>query len=232
MHSKVADSGDSDQHRARKRGDTGKQEKKQQAADHLAVIGVTFQMTKDVEQTSKSLRALVRMIADENNLRYDKGSKDVNVDEDSADDNQIGDDDEEETRRPSTSVDSEVMSMHDLLPAERQVYYRYAGSLTTPTCDEVVTWTVMAAPVYITEEQMKILRTVRNLDSLPLHNFRPTQPLYGRTVLLISQNCDARSAHDSADTDKSRRKVSGAPSMRTNAIVICVVILASIMRFF
>ena len=33
-------------------------------------------------------------------------------------------------------------------------FYRYQGGLTTPPCLEVVTWTVMRNPVYITAEQV------------------------------------------------------------------------------
>ncbi|KAH7709937.1 carbonic anhydrase, partial [Aphelenchoides avenae] len=34
-----------------------------------------------------------------------------------------------------------------MVPADRSRFYRYEGSLTTPNCDENVTWTVMQAPL-------------------------------------------------------------------------------------
>lgn len=36
-----------------------------------------------------------------------------------------------------------------------QSYYTYQGSLTTPNCEEVVTWIVMDTPIYITDEQVR-----------------------------------------------------------------------------
>jgi carbonic anhydrase len=41
----------------------------------------------------------------------------------------------------------------DLLPADR-AFYRYPGSLTTPICNEVVTWLVMKTPVEFSEAQI------------------------------------------------------------------------------
>ncbi len=40
-----------------------------------------------------------------------------------------------------------------LLP-RKKTFYRYAGSLTTPGCQEVVTWTVFSNVVEISESQV------------------------------------------------------------------------------
>jgi len=62
-------------------------------------------------------------------------------------------------------------------------YYYYMGSLTTPTCDEVVQWTVFPTTVPISERQLNILRTLMDSSMVTLNdNYRPPQPLNGRTV--------------------------------------------------
>lgn len=48
------------------------------------------------------------------------------------------------------------LSLRDLLPDD-QNYITYDGSLTTPSCDEIVTWIVINKPLSITKEQVKIL---------------------------------------------------------------------------
>lgn len=66
-----------------------------------------------------------------------------------------------------------------LLPAQ-QSFYRYDGSLTTPPCSEGVTWFVMAEPVELSPAQ------IAAFEALYDHNYRPVQPLNGRTFLLTS----------------------------------------------
>jgi len=66
------------------------------------------------------------------------------------------------------------------LPEE---YYYYMGSLTTPTCDEVVQWTVFPVTVPISEKQLNIFRTLEDSNMVTLNdNYRPPQALNGRTV--------------------------------------------------
>lgn len=49
---------------------------------------------------------------------------------------------------------SQLVRLQDLLPDEFNYFYRYAGSLTTPHCDESVVWTVLAHLMPIGEEQV------------------------------------------------------------------------------
>ena len=46
------------------------------------------------------------------------------------------------------------ISLYDLLPRRISSFYRYFGSLTTPTCDELVIWTIFDNPIEISEKQV------------------------------------------------------------------------------
>jgi len=74
-------------------------------------------------------------------------------------------------------------------PINLKKYFRYQGSLTTPTCDQAVIWTLFKEPIHISPNQAKIFQD--NLYSEERSkkskhresgNFRPTQPLNGRIV--------------------------------------------------
>jgi carbonic anhydrase len=80
-----------------------------------------------------------------------------------------------------------AFAIDSLLPRNKE-YYRYHGSLTTPACNEAVIWTVFTNPIYITQAQMDAFRTLHtDGGALLLENFRPTQPLYTRTVSLSAK---------------------------------------------
>ncbi|KAE9552528.1 hypothetical protein FO519_004270 [Halicephalobus sp. NKZ332] len=73
----------------------------------------------------------------------------------------------------------------DFLPQERQSFFRYYGSLTTPDCNEATIWTIMAAPIPITDYQLSLLRKIRTYQKLGYSsNVRSIQPLNGRRVQL------------------------------------------------
>jgi len=65
----------------------------------------------------------------------------------------------------------------DLLPSDHKDFYRYPGSLTTPICDEVVTWYVMKTPIEMSEAQ------IAQYTSHYHNTARPLQPLNGRPVV-------------------------------------------------
>ncbi|CAL9699052.1 unnamed protein product [Knipowitschia caucasica] len=74
---------------------------------------------------------------------------------------------------------SEKVSIDDLLgDVDRGSYYRYNGSLTTPSCNEAVVWTVFKHAVQVDHSLMKLFPT-----KMGYHNvYRPTQKLHNRTV--------------------------------------------------
>ena len=55
-------------------------------------------------------------------------------------------------------------SLKELVPAQITNYYRYNGSLTTPTCDEIVIWNVVDSSVIIgvSEAQLIEFQTIRD----------------------------------------------------------------------
>jgi carbonic anhydrase len=55
------------------------------------------------------------------------------------------------------------VTLQDLLPNELNYFYRYAGSLTTPDCDESVVWTILAQLIPIGEQQVISQQTSRTL---------------------------------------------------------------------
>ena len=69
------------------------------------------------------------------------------------------------------------MSLAMLIQGNRNDFWRYSGSLTTPPCTEGVTWTVFKEPIYFTEAEIESLR-----EHVLAKNARQTQPLYNRTV--------------------------------------------------
>ncbi|KAK7069987.1 Alpha-carbonic anhydrase, partial [Halocaridina rubra] len=84
------------------------------------------------------------------------------------------------------------------LPRNLEKFYRYEGSLTTPTCNEVVTWTVFADAIPVSEKQMEFFRSLKNDNGgAMVNNFRPPQPLNSRKVMV-----SAESGADSASMKK------------------------------
>uniref|UniRef100_A0A7M4EU72 Carbonic anhydrase n=1 Tax=Crocodylus porosus TaxID=8502 RepID=A0A7M4EU72_CROPO len=73
-------------------------------------------------------------------------------------------------------VQMEPLALKSLIPHEKNLtrYYRYAGSLTTPGCNEAVVWTVFEEPIELGQHT--------NLSLPMMDNFRPIQPLGNRTV--------------------------------------------------
>ncbi|XP_051523799.1 carbonic anhydrase 4-like [Myxocyprinus asiaticus] len=70
---------------------------------------------------------------------------------------------------------------------DRTKYYRYQGSLTTPSCNEVVIWTVFKDTIKVSHELISLFSTTVYFKktSLPVqitNNFRGVQSVNGRVV--------------------------------------------------
>ncbi|NWV78062.1 CAH4 anhydrase, partial [Dasyornis broadbenti] len=94
----------------------------------------------------------------------------------------------EKIKYKGQSARMDPLPLSSLLPAEEELgrYYRYEGSLTTPDCHEGVIWTIFETPVELSQLQLSRFAELRfdGKNSTPMmENFRPAQPLQGRTVL-------------------------------------------------
>ncbi|XP_077996080.1 carbonic anhydrase 7-like [Glandiceps talaboti] len=88
-----------------------------------------------------------------------------------------------------------MFSIEAMLPVNRDVFYRYDGSLTTPTCNEVVVWTVLKNTVRISEAQIAKFRDLEFSAGDPMvNNFRPPQAFGTRTLYVRDPSKDPSSA--------------------------------------
>ena len=106
----------------------------------------------------------------------------------------------------------EEIDMDDLLPEEEELdlFYRYSGSLTTPTCDVVVTWTVFSKPNTMSRAQLQQFRTLTNDEGRQLvNNDRPLQPKRSRVVQFSQGNRNTAPAAPTS-TNQVNEPVQGA----------------------
>ncbi|XP_067033367.1 carbonic anhydrase-like [Acropora muricata] len=86
-------------------------------------------------------------------------------------------------KEPDTDKTIPSFPLAPLLPADKAKYFRYNGSLTTPTCNEAVTWTVFNEAVEISQAQMNMLRSLKmDASNNIVNNYRPVLSLNDRTV--------------------------------------------------
>lgn len=95
-------------------------------------------------------------------------------------------------RRAEDGVQSVQINLRKLLPVNvEKKFYHYKGSLTTPPCHQSVNWIVSPRPIRVSEKLMndnfrvlvdKAMTDVTNKDTSLVDNYRPVQPLNGRTV--------------------------------------------------
>ncbi|PAV74680.1 hypothetical protein WR25_19462 [Diploscapter pachys] len=78
-----------------------------------------------------------------------------------------------------------------LLPKRTTSFFRYEGSLTTPSCSEIVRWTMLAEPLEISTKQFDRLRALTDKQGVSISgNNRPVQSLNGRRIIYRPQkNC-------------------------------------------
>jgi len=94
-------------------------------------------------------------------------------------------------QQPKSALNPEIevkFSMSDILPATLDNYYRYLGSLTTPTCNEAVVWTNFKEPLKISSRTKEFMTQFAKDDHGAdlVKNFRNVQALNGREVSFYS----------------------------------------------
>lgn len=76
------------------------------------------------------------------------------------------------------------MVPEQFLPNDRSQYFRYEGSLTTPSCDESVVWTVLKSSIPFAIDQIERFKQVKDSNGTQLtHNFRLIQNLNARPLI-------------------------------------------------
>ena len=97
------------------------------------------------------------------------------------------------------------ITLNDLLPSDTDAFYRYKGSLTTPSCSEdgsscgcheIVMWTIFKKPIEISQDQLDVMRQTTYTHSnehFPRdisNNYRDLQPLHEREVLDVDTHAE------------------------------------------
>ncbi|XP_074476672.1 carbonic anhydrase 4-like [Sebastes fasciatus] len=86
-----------------------------------------------------------------------------------------------------------------LVGVNRSSYYRYLGSLTTPTCNEAVVWTVFKDPILVSEDVINLFNsTVRVANSsspLVFNNYRRIQPTQSVTTQRSSTSSSSKTCY-------------------------------------
>lgn len=80
------------------------------------------------------------------------------------------------------------ITLASLLPKNIDIFYTYKGSLTTPPCNEVVTWIIFPKPVPISFTQLNKFRLLCNGEGTLANNYRKLQQIGLRKVYVRKLN--------------------------------------------
>ena len=85
-------------------------------------------------------------------------------------------------REPGERTEVHGFDLAKLLPASLHSY-RYAGSLTTPPCDQGIQWVLLAEPIELSAEQIATFQELfLGNERFPAGNARPLQPHNDREI--------------------------------------------------
>ncbi|XP_071988135.1 carbonic anhydrase 4-like isoform X2 [Engystomops pustulosus] len=130
----------------------------------------------------------------------------------------------EEVANPGTTMPLNLsQSLDDLLgDVNLTMYYRYNGSLTTPTCDEIVLWTIFKNPITVPSKVVTAFASAikhnisANVETMQ-NNFRPVQPLNGRRVQASFPSVMALSPNSTATSNEG--------SVLSAALVVSMILM-------
>lgn len=75
-----------------------------------------------------------------------------------------------------------AVHLDSFLPRDTAGYYRYNGSLTTPSCDESVIWTIFTNTIPISQQQVHHFESVHAHTGILSSNYRKLQSIGDRTI--------------------------------------------------
>lgn len=100
----------------------------------------------------------------------------------------------------SGKISLQPFGLYGLFPKNLKQFYRYDGSLTTPPCEETVTWSVFHKKSYLTAKQLEAFRstlstpsTLKSKSKPLVNNYRPLQKLNDRVILSSFQDSEGAS---------------------------------------
>lgn len=115
----------------------------------------------------------------------------------------------------------DLLRITDLMPVRRDSYFRYEGSLTTPSCMESVVWTIFTQTIPVSLHQLERLKMVKAADGKDLlNNYRQVQPLNARALVYAS--------NEKADGFLLSQYMSGASALSIRIEVMAVLLLISL----
>ncbi|XP_076105712.1 nacrein-like protein [Mytilus galloprovincialis] len=90
---------------------------------------------------------------------------------------------EKEQQNDRTFRVTEGITPLDVLPYDRDRFYTYAGSLTTPPCYETVQWVVYKCPIKVSSQAFRMLQLVQDSNHYPLTHLGVRRPIQYRVKL-------------------------------------------------
>lgn len=121
--------------------------------------------------------------------------------------------------RNTTYRDDLLLS--ELLPKFKDSYFRYEGSLTTPSCGEAVIWTVFDNSLPLSTDQLERFKSVHDQSGHELtHNYRHIQPLNSRSLIYVPGYNDVHGGSRAAFADNF--------AISSSAISIPLIIVTSV----